>query len=218
MIKKRTSSEVCLLAIILVVAIAGTARAQQHEDIFVYSTSSGGGALVGEPAPGVNPVFKNEALCFSTACLFSTTDPGIQAPSSPEAGLFPLASGTEVSLEVVALDAAVNVNVGRTTLDGVGQSVVLGTASSLHVHPVFQIVVPEDEVGRYAFSFRFTAPGYGPSPTYDMLLSNGPEPTPTPTVTPSPTESPAPPQQTVGPLPELVRADPRGRGDQLVFY
>ena len=208
----------CLVAVSLVLATVEFARAQ-HEDILVYSTSSGGGALVGQPEPGVNPVFRNEALCFPTACLFSTTDPGIQTPSSGEGGLFPVADGTEVSLEVVALDAAVSVNVGPAMLDAVGQSASLGTASSLHTHPVFQVVVPEEEVGQYAFSFRFTAPGYDPSPTYNMLLSNGPDgtPTPSPTPTPVPTNPPGP-QPTVGPLPELSRSEPRGRGDQLVLY
>lgn len=220
---ERRTAKPWFVAFTLLLATFDSAHAQ-HEDILVYSTSSGGGSLVGQPAPGVNPVYRNEALCFETACLFSTTDPGVQTPSSPDGALFPVAEGTEVSLEVVALDAAVNVNVGSATLDGVGQSVVLGTASSLHIHPVFQIVVPEDEVGQYAFSFRFTAAGYDPSPAYDMLLSNGPEPTATPTATPTPvpTETPAPTmvpaQPTVGPLPEIVRSEPRGRGDQLVFY
>lgn len=178
-----------LVAFALCSAMAEPARAQ-HEDIVIYSTSDGGGSLVGQPAPGVNPVFKNEALCFPSACLFATTDPGIRTPDTPEGGLFPVAGGTEVSLEVVALDAAVTVNVGSTTLDAPGESASLGSATSLHIHPLYQIVVPESEVGQYAFSFRFTAAGHSPSATYDMVLSNEPEPTPTPSPSPSPTATP----------------------------
>ncbi len=296
----------CLAALLLVGA-AGAARAQ-HEDISIYSTSAGGGSLVGVPAPDANPVFKNEGLCFPSACLFSTTDPGIVTPSAGDGGLFPVAPGTGVSLEVVALDAAVSISVGGTTLDAPGESAALGTASSLHVHPVYQVVVPEAEVGEYAVSFRFVASsGYGVSPTYEMRLTNGPAgtPSPSPSPTPSPSPSPTPtpgsratpspaptlvatpspaptlvatpspmaspsptpgpsptaasspgptptasatprpgptssvtpgpsptptpggtppagptptPRQTVAPLPELARAEPRGRGDQLVFY
>lgn len=288
----------CLAALLLVGA-AGAARAQ-HEDISIYSTSAGGGSLVGAPAPGANPVFKNEGLCFPSACLFSTTDPGIITPSAGNGGLFPVAPGTGVSLEVVALDAAVSISVGGTTLDAPGESAALGTASSLHVHPVYQVVVPEEEVGEYAVSFRFVASsGYDVSPTYEMRLTNGPgatprpspssspsprpspsptpdagatpspaptlvatpfptaSPSPTPTTAPSPSPGPTPtvagtptpgptssgtpgpsptptaavtpratpppgptptPRQTVAPLPELARAEPRGRGDQLVFY
>ena len=185
----------CLVAFGLLLATFDPARAQ-HEDISIYSSSSGGGALVGKPEPGVNPVFRNAALCFPATCLFSTTDPGLITPSTADGAAFPVAPGTEVSLEVVALDGAVTVKVGPTTLDAVGESASLGTAPSLHIHPIYQVVVPEDEVGQYAFSFRFTAAGHALSPTYEMLLSNEPESTPTPaptaTPTPSPTGTPTP--------------------------
>lgn len=182
------------------------ARAQ-HQDISIYSSSSFGGALVGTPAPGVNPVFRNDALCFPTACLFSSTDPGIITPSSQDGGFFPVAPGTDVSIEVVAIDSAVSVKVGAATLDAVGSAATVGTAPGLHVHPIYQLIVPEDEAGQYAFHFRFTAPGYEPSQTFTMLLSNeGEVPTPTPTPTPAPTATPSPsptpsPEATPAPTP-----------------
>jgi len=122
---------------LFVLALAGLvlpAQAQVvHEDIDVYATGSG--SLVGSPEPGLSAIYKNESICFPTACLYSSVNPGIATPSSGTGSFLRVAPGTGIRMEIVAIHPAVQVKVGPTTLDSPGDSANLGTASGLHIHP-----------------------------------------------------------------------------------
>lgn len=186
------------LAVAAIVSGLPIDASAQHEDLSIYSTANGGGALELDPEPGENPVFENGSLCFPSACLYSTTDPGFITPTGDDGSLFALDAGTEVSLEIVAIDAAVTVKVGAVRLEDPGDSVALGTASSLHVHPEYQVVVPQGTSGDFPVSFRLNATAgasYASSTVYEMTLrieggSATPTPTPTPTASASPTATP----------------------------
>ena len=205
--QRRNMTRVGIVLLALAALVAPVQAQVVHEDIAVYVTSSG--SLVGLPEPGLNAVFKNESICFPSDCLYSTVNPGIITPDSGTGSYSRVSPGTEIRMEIVEIDPDVSVRVGSTRLDAAGQSADLGTASSLHIHPSYSVVVPEDQLGVYPVRFRFVADsGYGPSPVYELLLSNEPEPTPTPAPTPAPTAAPTPaptavptPAPTVAPTP-----------------
>ncbi|MBM4244988.1 MAG: hypothetical protein FJ148_14425 [Deltaproteobacteria bacterium] len=181
-------------------------------DISVYGTQAGGGALASDYDFSQN-VTVSRSLCAGGLCLYSSTDPGFITRTESTGGLAPLAVGTQVALEIVALDDGVTVKVDATVLDAPGEMAVIGTAPSLHLHPEWQVTRPEAELGTYMVAFRFVQMGggasYEASPTYTLRLTNGASPTPTPRPSPAPTP----------PLPaELVRSQPRALGDQLLLY
>ena len=194
--KMKKSNRIGIVFVLLAIAgWVGSLDAQVvHEDIAVYAT--GAGSLVGLPEPGLNAVFKNDSICFPSACLYSTSNPGIITPSSGNGSYSEVAPGTGILMEIVEIDPAVSVRVGAMTLDAVGESADLGTASSLHIHPSYQVIVPEGQLGLYPVRFRFVADsGYLASPVYELLLRNQPVATPSPEPTPEPTPSPTPSPQ-----------------------
>ena len=162
----------------------------QDIDAFIYSDQPGGGALVssGYDFSVPNPIFLS--FCAGGVCLYTTSDPGFRTPDVDQPGdsLFTLAGGTDVRFEIVAIDEAASVQVGGVILDAPGESASLGSATAVHIHPLFQAVVPGGETGQYPIAFKFTGAGYGDSPTYELLLSNEPAPSPSPA--PSPTATP----------------------------
>lgn len=185
-------------------------------DIAVYGTQTGGGALATD-YDFSQPTVVSESLCAGGLCLYSSTDPGLISRAESAGTLQPLAGGTEVALEIVALDEGVSVKVDATVLDAPGDIAVLGSAPSLHNHPEWQVTRAEDERGSYGASFRLVqtagAASYAASPTYTLRLTNGPGATPTPAPTPAPTPS------ATADLPEqLLRSAPRALGDQVLLY
>lgn len=191
-----------LLLTLLVPSFAGA----QHGDIFVWSTASGGGALTtdfdaGEPLP----VFQN--LCAGGQCLFSNSNPGFNARSQdrPEADLFALVAGTAVSLEVVAIDAALSIKFGSTTLTKPGDSFRLGLAPNIHEHPSWQVVGASGATLEPSVTLKLKADSrYADSTPFVLRFTNNPavaEPTPTATeaavatatVTATATTTPTPP-------------------------
>ena len=183
-------------------------------DISVYGTQSGGGSLATD-YDFAQATTVSESLCAGGLCLYTSTNPGLITRTDDAGALRPLASGTEVALEIVALDDGVTVKVDATVLDAPGEMAVLGTAPGLHNHPEWQVTRPEDERGTYTVAFRLVQSGgaasYAASPTYTLRLTNGPVATPTPAPSPVPTATPQLP-------PELVRSAPRALGDQVLLY
>lgn len=178
--RRRSESQLSLPALSGVVAVcllsyAGAAHAQHPDDYWIFSSMSGGGLLTSQQSTvRQTPVFAN--LCVAGRCLYTSTNPGFIRTDQNLAGLFVLNSGTTVSLEVVAIDPAVSVKFGNTILDEPGESVVLGTVPAIHIHPSWQLQVPEGETGVYPVEFRFTtnASSYNDSGVFMLALSNGP--------------------------------------------
>jgi len=168
----RFLSSIPLLAFAIVLAAGGRAQAQHEGDIAVVATGGGGGQLVALGNFGA-PLLVKEGFCAAGSCLYSATDPGFVVPSPTPQGYFALTGGTAVQLEVVSIGPAASVKVGAAVLDATGESALLGSAPSLHVHPSWQLVLPKGALEQRSVSLRLRANGsnYAASDTFTLLLS-----------------------------------------------
>lgn len=153
--------------------MAGRARAQHAGDMLVGSTVSGGGAL-GIAYDFTPPIVVTESASGGGSTLYSGTDPGWDLLVAPTGGLAPLPSGVPVTVVATAIDPGASFKIGPTTLSAVGHSRLLGTTPSLHVHPIWQLVLPAGTVGSRTIAFRLVtaAAGWAESPVYVVTLTN----------------------------------------------
>jgi len=160
------------LSLLLGLAPATAALAQHDGDLAVLATAASGGQLV---LDGLEDglVFVQPGFCAGGLCLYSATDPGFVSPSSPSGGLFPLASGTQVRVEIVSVQASAALKVGASVLDVTGEFATLGAAPSLHLHPGWQLTLPANAVEQRSLTIRVTAPGssYSASAGRTFVLS-----------------------------------------------
>ena len=121
----------------------------QDVDVRIYSDAGGGGSLVAADFDFSAPNPISESFCVGGTCLFSTTDPGFRTPPTDRPGesLFALDAGTAVFLEIVAIHEAASVKVGANVIDAAGESASLGTATGVHLHPEFQVVLSAGTTG-----------------------------------------------------------------------
>jgi hypothetical protein len=162
----------------------------------IWSTADGGGALT------VQWDFANKAQTYESfcapdksSCLYSNIDPGFMAPTDAVAGsgYYRLLDGTTVTVQVVSADAGLSMNVNGQKLYQPGDSALLGTMPTIHVHPSWQIVVPGDQFGDFQISFQLNtdSAAYTDSQVFTLVVTNvqptAGSATPTPTATPQPT-------------------------------
>ncbi len=150
----------------------------------LWSTEDGGGelAVVWDFA---EPTRTFQAFCGEEICLYSTTNPAfLFTGGKPPDGLHEIDGGTTISLELLARDAVVALQVNARTMEP-GDEAFLGTVPDLHVHPSWQLVVQGEQRGDFDLSFRLKAEGsnYAASQPYELTLTNR-EPPPTPTPVP----------------------------------
>lgn len=172
-------------AVALALALHSNALAAgDHTDMEIGSSASGGGDLIVEYPFSELPVVRVTASGFPG--LFTSTDPGF-TPALDEPGLFELSLGTEVDIEVTAIDPGISLQMGMTLLENVGDVANIGTqdvlgdpeSSGLHKHPTFQLLLaaPGDTFaeGRVSFKLKEGASGigYGDSEIHTLRLSNG---------------------------------------------
>lgn len=180
------------------------------ETLLVGASASGGTTLAASFTPplvaSVTASFSAGGLTLSTGQFPSFEWPTATSPAPP----YPLPTGTQVRMQLVAIDAGASVKIGATTLDAPGESAALGgTVPGEHVHPEWQLTLPTGTLASRAVQFVFTATGYTGSPVYSVTITNAEADTPTPTEsatqppatptptapvadTPSPTSSPPP--------------------------
>lgn len=176
---------------LLLVLVTTPAAAQHGEDILIGSSAPNGGALV------VDFDFDEKIVATPSVLpgFFSTTEPGFDAITSAGSGTFPLANGTTVGIEIVAVDAGAQLQIEGATLDGPGDEAVIGTMPDLHLHPQWRLLLDQGVTGDFTVVFRLTANGYADSTEYTATITNvegGPRPTSTPSAaaTPAPTSTP----------------------------
>lgn len=156
----------------------------------IWSDADGGGSLhLRYDFSAPIPVFESFCNESRSTCLFSAIDPGFMAPPSdtPPSGLFRVLDGTVLRLQVVAVDVGLSLGVNGTKLSQAGESAVLGTTPSVHVHPSWQIVAPGSALGQeLTISFKITGDNrYGESEAIQarvVALDSEPTPSPTPTI------------------------------------
>ncbi|MFN8644770.1 MAG: metallo-mystery pair system four-Cys motif protein [Candidatus Binatia bacterium] len=162
----------------------GEAASNDHKEIAVASAQENGGALVAHPefdTAMAIPAFLADCLggtgeeCDGGTRVFTTVNPGIEplAASEPDESLFTLAGGTPVSLQVTAIDAGLTLRLGGTTLDGAGDSVLLGTAPDFHADFEAQLALPGGGApsGRYSVTFRLTTTASGYEGSSDVTVT-----------------------------------------------
>ena len=171
----RTSGTLLPAAVLAVAFAAMPARAQHTGDMLIAATVAGGGAL----ALGYDfaqPVRTSLSFAGPTSSLFSTTNPGFDVLVAAGGGLHPLPSGVPVTLQITAVDAGVSLKIGTVTLDAVGATRLLGTTPDIHLHPSWQLVLPNGTTATRSVSFRLTttASGFAASAAYTATLTNQP--------------------------------------------
>lgn len=171
-----------IAAAIVASAIIGQvpAWAFHSGDMAVSSTADGSGALaIGfDFHSRVKTAFSAEIAGTS---IYTASEPGFDALETDEPldSLYALDNGTQVSVEITAIDAGKTaMKLNAVTLDSVGDSVVIGTAGvDLHHHPEFQLLLmlPPGEFGEGSISFKLTTTSatYSESQPYTITVSNG---------------------------------------------
>jgi len=148
-----------------------TSTPRGHGHIEIGSSAPDGGSLAFEVP--FNDVEVFESATIGGLTVWSGPNPGLATAEEGEnEALFALPEGVPVSLEITALDAGVRFQFGDTTVDEVGQSVLIGPAP-FHTSGEWQVVLPEGvHGGEYDLSFRFTTttPPYAPSEETTLTL------------------------------------------------
>lgn len=154
-----------IVAVIVVFAALGSAAAHEHMNI--GSTTPGGGTVI------LAYDFARRTVVEPPG--FTSIDPSFapQLTDDPNAPIYPLAAGTTVRIEIVALDPEASAVVAGTTLDRVGERKKIGEAPVLHSHVTWGLDVPPGVVGEYRLSFKLLATGgYLESPVYTITITN----------------------------------------------
>lgn len=148
--------------------------ANQHRDLLIGARGDAGATLALLQGTEVE-ADATLASDFGGVELFSATQPGFGVLVRPEAsdGLVPLASGTEVSMEIVAVDPGTAAIVVGTRLDGAGDKASLGAAPDLHLHPSWLLALTSEDTTEATITFRLisSSPDYSASDPIRLRLT-----------------------------------------------
>jgi hypothetical protein len=144
-------------------------------DVVVGSDERHGGSLAAE-FDFDSPVEVAPSATLGGFDLYTATEPGfdVLVLDEPAESFFVLEEGTDVTFEVVEIDAGAAVKLGEAILDEPGDSALLGVAPELHLHPEWQLVVPvgeEPEDAHVTFRLTTTSEAYAASEEYVLTLA-----------------------------------------------
>jgi len=167
----------------------GWGLSDEHGDILIASTASGGGTLAvdydftQEVALGAPQCIGGyDAVCSGGILLYSSEAPGFGPleEDEPAAALFALVEGIEILLELTGHSPEASYFLDGIALNDVGDSVVLGESlEGLHLHGEFRLVLPSgtEPAGDYFLRFKLRSDGefYADSEDFVIMLHAGDE-------------------------------------------
>ena len=141
--------------------------------VFVGATADGGGALAVEHGFAA-PIELTADAQVGGLVRYTASDPSFEPPEDEDGDLFFLDEGTTVRVEITAASPGTAIKLSGVELVEAGDAVVLGTAPTLHQHPVWQLTLPEGTSDCRTISFRLTtdSPTYAASESYTAYLTN----------------------------------------------
>lgn len=157
------------------------------------------GQLIIDPTFEFEEIYPLEAgVSIGGFTLYTTIVPSFAWLISPEPVgspvAYPLKANTQVKFELISISANTAVRINGTRMTTPGQTAVIGDVSTdpeAHVHPEWQVTLPEGTIGDFQVGFRLTTTtrSYTTSPVYQINLTNR---SATPTASPTSTlEAPA---------------------------
>jgi hypothetical protein len=168
-------------ALLLSLSAAPWALAQHEGDVLVGHTAGGQLAIGGFPVEREIVLLPtvNGPLLFG----WSDNEPGFDHVVTPDppGDLFPLQSGAQIRLQVLAIDPAFRIiDEGFQVLDAPGESTLLGD-SQLHAHLIWHINSQSVAFDRDQVIWQATlqlldvgSTGYEPSEPFTMTFTNTP--------------------------------------------
>jgi len=164
------------IALLTLAPLAAAADAPVVDvDMVIGSSAENGGQLL-LSHDFSRPVVVTESVRADGLTRFTSTQPGFETVLTPRPGLWPLRNATPVRMEIVRIEAPVSFKLGADVIDDPGQSVVIGSSPSLHMHGEWRLLLPDGEVGAFTLTYRLTStsPAYTASPEYTFHLTNDP--------------------------------------------
>ncbi len=146
--------------------------ADRDFDMFLGADAAGSGVLRVDYDFG-REVAAPLSVSASGTNLFVAVDPGFNPILADESSFFVVADGTAITIVVTAIDPGVSLKLRGAIADAVGESAVLGVFPDVHIHPEWQVVLPEGaELGPRTITFKATAPiPYADSDEYTLILA-----------------------------------------------
>lgn len=166
-----------LMAALFAALVAGNAQAQHGHTMLVTSDTSGGGQLQLGWDFDLLPYARTSDS--GLAGIFTGDVPGLDDGTGNLMTTFPLTNGTDIDVEITAIDESIRWIFASGTLDDEGEQTYVGTMPSLHNHATFEITGADDKdfvEGRISFRVvESTAMpvGYTPSDVHTLWVTNG---------------------------------------------
>jgi hypothetical protein len=165
------------LAAALVLLGQSQARAQHSHTMAIESDASDGGQLqLGWDFDGTPIARTSDA---GLAGVFTGNVPGLNDGAGDGTSTFPLSDGTDVDVEVTAMDAGLRWIFPSGTLEEAGDSTFEGTMPNMHNHATFELNTTDaNQFAEGRISFRVVEStavpfGYTPSDVKTLIVSNG---------------------------------------------
>jgi hypothetical protein len=144
----------------------GTLPPEEHREILIASTATGGGNLAVDFDFEAQPILVSFVGTFGELDFFTGNEPGFEALLEPEDDLFVLDDGTPIGLELIANDGVARLRFEDEILENPGDTVVIGSTPTLDGHGEWQLLLPAGErEGDFHLTFKVTttAAQYGDS-------------------------------------------------------
>lgn len=148
------------------------------ETIEIGSTADGGGALVTFFHFHERVARLSYSATVGPNSIYTGGLPGMQSLAHDDGpDIYVLDPGTDVSVEITAIDEGISVTINGNTLAAVGDATLLGNEPIGHNHPAWALSFARPAgsfgEGRVSFKLTTTSGSYSESEAYTLTLTNG---------------------------------------------